>query len=325
MSQGPDAHREALIAQFSTITGATAERARFYLEAAAWDFAMATNTFFDEDSHENAEVREREPVEETGQGPGQDELVPAVQDPNDLPPVATASSSNQKRTGIASMADYQRRKREEEEGRAGKEGDSQEFFAGGSEHSGLMISGPPRKKVDAKELASDVFTAAKSQGARSVEEEEKEKAKESSRVFRGVGFRLGDAVEPSEQIQGGPSARAPEKVTHTLTFWSNGFSVDNGPLRKGDTPEDKLFLKSVSKGEIPQELIRSARGGEVDINIEDNRNDEYVARAPKLVAFSGEGHKLGRYGLLFLFSVLNSQPNFRKIQNVLQFFCPAIL
>ena len=34
------------------------------------------------------------------------------------------------------MADYQRRKREEEEGRAGKgkEGDSQEFFAGGSEH-----------------------------------------------------------------------------------------------------------------------------------------------------------------------------------------------
>ena len=40
MSQGPDAHREALIAQFSTITGATPERARFYLEAAAWDFAV---------------------------------------------------------------------------------------------------------------------------------------------------------------------------------------------------------------------------------------------------------------------------------------------
>ena len=47
--------------------------------------------------------------------------------------------------------------------------------------------------------------------------------------------------------------------------------------------------------EIPQELIRSAKGGEVDINIEDNRNDEYVARAPKILAFSGEGRKLGRY------------------------------
>ncbi|CAI8016887.1 NSFL1 cofactor p47 [Geodia barretti] len=308
MSQGPDAHREALIAQFSTITGATPERARFYLEAAAWDFAMATNTFFDEDSHENAEVREREPVEETGQGPGQDELVPAVQDPDDLPPVPQPLPPAKRELGtahspqfqslrrvIASMADYQRRKREEEEGRAGKgkEGDSQEFFAGGSEHSGQMISGPPRKKVDAKELASDVFAAAKSQGARNVEEEEKEKVRERASAFRGVGFRLGDTVEPSEQIQSGPSARGPEKVTHTLTFWSNGFSVDNGPLRKGDTPEDKIFLKSVSKGEMPQELIRSARGGEVDINIEDNRNDEYVARAPKLVAFSGEGHKLG--------------------------------
>ena len=64
---------------------------------------MATNTFFDADSHENAEVREREPVEETGQGPGQDELVPAVQDPDDLPPVATASSSSQKRTGYRTL------------------------------------------------------------------------------------------------------------------------------------------------------------------------------------------------------------------------------
>ena len=43
MAQGPDAQKEALIAQFSTITGATAERARFYLEAAAWDFSVRQN------------------------------------------------------------------------------------------------------------------------------------------------------------------------------------------------------------------------------------------------------------------------------------------
>ena len=28
-------------------------------------------------------------------------------------------------------------------------------------HSGQLITGPPRKKVDAKELAKDIFTAAK--------------------------------------------------------------------------------------------------------------------------------------------------------------------
>ena len=49
--------------------------------------------------------------------------------------------------------------------------------------------------------------------------------------------------------------------------------------------------------EIPHELVQAARGGEVDINIEDRRNDSFVQRAPKLVAFSGEGHKLGRYHL----------------------------
>lgn len=45
--------------------------------------------------------------------------------------------------------------------------------------------------------------------------------------------------------------------------------------------------------EIPQELIRGAKGGEVDIDIQDNRTETYVRAKPKLVAFSGEGRKLG--------------------------------
>lgn len=51
-----------------------------------------------------------------------------------------------------------------------------------------------------------------SQGARSVEEEERDKAKEKSRAFRGMGFRLGDTEAPSQQVQGGPSIKQPEKV-----------------------------------------------------------------------------------------------------------------
>ena len=62
---------------------------------------MATNTFFDEDSHENAIMRERESVQETGEGPGQDELVPATEDPINAhpPPPSAPVSSNQRRTG----------------------------------------------------------------------------------------------------------------------------------------------------------------------------------------------------------------------------------
>ena len=45
-----------------------------------------------------------------------------------------------------------------------------------------------------------------------MEEEEKERAKERSRMFRGTGFRLGDTEAPSDQVEGHASAKEPEKV-----------------------------------------------------------------------------------------------------------------
>lgn len=106
------------------------------------------------------------------------------------------------------------------------------------------------------------------------------------------------------------------QVHNTLTFWKDGFSVDDGPLRTGESEEDRKFIESVSKGlvlslflsffifiasffaksrEIPHELRSAARGGEVDIDIQDKRTECYTKPRPKLIAFSGEGHKLGRY------------------------------
>lgn len=38
------------------------------------------------------------------------------------------------------------------------------------------------------------------------------------------------------------------QVRHTLYFWSNGFSVDDGPLRNGQSEEDRKFLAAVSRG-----------------------------------------------------------------------------
>ena len=47
-------------------------------------------------------------------------------------------------------------------------------------------------------------------------------------------------------------------------------------------------LPSPFCSEIPQELLSSARGGEVDINIQDKRTESYTKPKPKLVAFSGD-------------------------------------
>lgn len=57
--------------------------------------------------------------------------------------------------------------------------------------------------------------------------------------------------------------------------------------------------------EVPMELVREARGSEVHLNMEDHRHEEYVPLKPKVKAFSGKGHVLGRYdisSLCFLFT-----------------------
>ena len=47
--------------------------------------------------------------------------------------------------------------------------------------------------------------------------------------------------------------------------------------------------------EIPLELRTSAKNGEISVDLEDHRNEPYQKIKPKMVAFSGEGHRLGRY------------------------------
>ena len=47
--------------------------------------------------------------------------------------------------------------------------------------------------------------------------------------------------------------------------------------------------------EIPQELIRSAQGSEVNLNMEDHRDEEFKAQKKATKAFAGSGNRLGRF------------------------------
>lgn len=53
-------------------------------------------------------------------------------------------------------------------------------------------------------------------------------------------------------------------------------------------------MQVVFYSEVPLELIREARGGEVYINMSDHRHEEYVPPKASLKAFTGSGHTLGR-------------------------------
>ncbi|PRQ31170.1 putative aspartic peptidase A1 family, SEP domain, xylanase inhibitor [Rosa chinensis] len=51
----------------------------------------------------------------------------------------------------------------------------------------------------------------------------------------------------------------PESINHTITFWRNGFSIDDGPLRRLDDPANAAFLE-VSFHEIIQSCGRNQTG-----------------------------------------------------------------
>lgn len=52
-------------------------------------------------------------------------------------------------------------------------------------------------------------------------------------------------------------------------------------------------MDSVRRGEIPNELIKEARGSGVHLNMEDHRHEEFVQVKTKLRPFTGQGHTLG--------------------------------
>lgn len=58
----------------------------------------------------------------------------------------------------------------------------------------------------------------------------------SSRSFAGTGRLLS-----GETVQAAP--QQPESVVHNIVFWSNGFTVNDGPLRSLDDPENASFLE----------------------------------------------------------------------------------
>ncbi|KAE8598825.1 hypothetical protein XENTR_v10016955 [Xenopus tropicalis] len=83
------------------------------------------------------------------------------------------------------------------------------------------------------------------------------------------------------------------RIQILLKLWSNGFSLDDGELRSYSDPINAEFLESVKKGEIPVELQRLIHGGQVNLDMEDHQDQEYVKPRLKFKAFSGEGKKLG--------------------------------
>ncbi|XP_026934513.1 NSFL1 cofactor p47 isoform X1 [Sagmatias obliquidens] len=270
------AERQDSLREFVAVTGAEEDRARFFLESAGWDLQIALASFYEDGGDEDIVTISQATPSSVSRG--------------------TAPSDNR----VTSFRDLIHDQDEDEEDEEGQrfEPDGPDlrnrFYAGGSERSGQQIVGPPRKKSP-NELVDDLFKGAKEHGAVAVERVTKSPGETSKpRPFAGGGYRLGAAPEEeSAYVAGERRWHSGQDVHVVLKLWKSGFSLDNGELRSYQDPSNAQFLESIRRGEVPAELRRLAHGGQVNLDMEDHRDEDFVKPKGAFRAFTGEGQKLG--------------------------------
>jgi len=82
-----------------------------------------------------------------------------------------------------------------------------------------------------------------------------------------------------------------EKKIIKITFYRNGFILEDGPFRPFDEPKNKEFLEQLNKGYIPKELAGVSK--KVAISLVDKKGEEYIPPKPKFEPFSTKGRTLG--------------------------------
>lgn len=103
---------------------------------------------------------------------------------------------------------------------------------------------------------------------------------------------------------GGSGGGSGGEVRRTITMYRSGFTVDDGPYRQLNDPNNSEFLTALARGMIPRELSEEAGGdGEVAVGLVDKRGEEYDPEkhgssggsgggGSEFQSFSGEGQSL---------------------------------
>lgn len=170
----------------------------------------------------------------------------------------------------------------------------QAFYAGGSQHSGQQILGPP-KKNPIKDYVSEVFRQAQGGNLEHFDANEGSSSGEAAaRSFAGAGYRLGQTDSDHVVVPSTSSSRKKQDDCDTVTVrvYRQGFTVDDGDLRPYEDPRNREFFESITHNEIPAELRKQGRSL-VHVNVEDHLSEDFVKRAPKFKTFQGSGHTLG--------------------------------
>ncbi|XP_077208455.1 UBX domain-containing protein 2B isoform X2 [Paroedura picta] len=167
----------------------------------------------------------------------------------------------------------------------------QRYYSGDSEYRGLQVVGS--SNITPSKIVDELFKEAREHGAVPLDEVSRASGDcHKAKSFSGGGYRLGNSSRKRSEYIYGENQHG-QDVQILLKLWRNGFSLDDGELRSYSDPVNAEFLESVKRGEIPVELQRLVHGGQVNLDMEDHQEQEYVRPRLRFKAFSGEGQKLG--------------------------------
>ncbi|KAK4246709.1 hypothetical protein C7999DRAFT_15157 [Corynascus novoguineensis] len=295
------ADHDTLISNFCELTGASTEQATEYLSGSKWDIDSAVTSYYTD-----MEEGEQAPAStSSAAAPEPAYTGPRTLDGRPAPQYASASSSStakkpQKRTGLATLSSigggHSHDDSEEDDDYEDEDDDRRgprDLFAGG-EKSGLAVQDPAQRSSDPRKLIGDIVAKARSNARQSSEET----AGPSRSRFRGAGQTLGgDGVEsrviPDPRGSAIPTATAEGPVQErVLHIWNDGFSIDDGELRRFDDPQNRADLQMIREGRAPIHLMNVRLDQRVDVKLQQH-NEDYRPLPKVYRPFSGEGRRLG--------------------------------
>ncbi|KAL3423322.1 SEP domain-containing protein [Phlyctema vagabunda] len=301
-----EGNHDQLISEFCDLTGASPAEAQQFLAANRWDLSGAAAEFYT--SQEEGISSAQGDAEETPQepevytGPRTLDGRPA---PQSIPSVGSSSraAAPPQRRGVGGIQTLgsiaQPPTRRGGHGHGHDDDDDsddsdygqdepRDLFAGG-EKSGLAVQDPNQKRNEQpRKVVEDILKKARANTPRT-----QEPAAPPSR-FRGSGQTLGGDDTPSQVIPD-PNAAAPQQgpvQTRILHLWEDGFSIDDGELRRFDDEQNAADLYMIRQGRAPLHLMGVRNDQPVDVQL--HKHEEKYKAPPKVYKpFSGGGHRLG--------------------------------
>ncbi|XP_017049938.1 NSFL1 cofactor p47 [Drosophila ficusphila] len=288
-----------LIAQFIEITGTDENVARFYLSSCDWDIEHALGNYWSTQadlpvppaSVGHADNPRPKATPSSGASAGPAGAVKTTETAKTTDATASSSASvdvaptaSKAKPKFATLSDMSKEPSSDD--------DQQAFYAGGSDRSGQQVLGPPKRK-NFREQLTDMMRSAQEQNIAEVGPSTSSGGGGGGAggTVWGQGMRLGMTDNDHTAVgTNKPPPSSENKPVVVLKLWSQGFSIDGGELRHYDDPQNKEFLETVMRGEIPQELLEMGRM--VNVDVEDHRHEDFKRQAAPQT-FKGSGQKLG--------------------------------